>query len=231
MIAYVLVTGVLGVAFLVVGRRTAPRTPTDAPLRVGGFTGASRTASAAPSAPSALIPADAPALGASAERVRFTIVEFSSFQCPYCRAAFPTIRAAVASRGDRGLRYVYRHFFDDALHPFARSAAEAAACAGQQGKFWAYHDKLFQNQERLDPASLARYGREVGLDVGRFDACVRDRVTRTVVDRDVADGTARGVRGTPTWFLVVGANEGATSRVEGVIPADALDRLLDRFLP
>lgn len=242
-LAYLAVTAVLGIAFLVMNRRSRASVVPEV-LRAGGFTAAKSTAdrqqSASVDASMVRLVTDAdPAIGAPAATAKLTIVEFSDFECPFCRQAFPIIRGIAAAYGDRGVRYVYRDFPVDALHANARAAAEAAQCAHAQGKFWAYHDKLFQNAGApdanttngggLDRASLARYARQVGLDQ-RFDVCLASGEMHDAVQRDVDAGTALGVHGTPTWFFMTGNDPSTARRVEGVIPREAFTQFLDRTL-
>jgi len=227
-LAYIAVTAVLGIVFLVTSRGAssfASSSPLDT-LRAGGFTekqGVGGTFDA--SVP--LFTDRDPAIGA--ERPALVIVEFSDFQCPFCRQAFPIMREAVAQYGDR-LRFVYRDFPVDELHSEARGAAEAAQCAHAQGKFWAYHDRVFQNAEALDAASLARYAEQVGLDRAQFDACVAARTFQSEVEEDLQAGLRMGVQGTPTWFFLPDGDPRKARRVEGVIPRDALLQFLERTL-
>jgi protein-disulfide isomerase len=151
-----------------------------------------------------------------------TIVEFSDFQCPFCRESYPVIRSLVAEYGDR-VRFVYRHFPVPSLHPDAVAAAEASMCAEEQGKFWAYHDRLFQNQAALDGQSLARYAVQTGLDAERFNGCVAARRYRAFVEQDMADGRTLGVRGTPTWFL-------NGEKAEGAIPEEIFRKVIEELL-
>ena len=111
-------------------------------------------------------PADAPV----------TIVEFSEFQCPFCRRVLPTLRE-VEDRYRGRVRLVFRHF-PLARHKDAPKAAEAAECARDQGRFWEMHDRLFENAERLGVADLKRHARAVGLDGPAFDALPRLRPAR-----------------------------------------------------
>jgi protein-disulfide isomerase len=150
-----------------------------------------------------------------------TIVEFSDFECPYCQASFPVIRSIVAMYPGR-IRFVYRHFPIAALHDRATAAAEASACAAAEGKFWPYHDRLFQRRQ-FDDASLRRYALESGLDVERFDGCLTSRQFQSDVARDVSDGQALGVRGTPTWFI-------NGRKVEGAIPESTFRDVVRRLL-
>jgi uncharacterized membrane protein/predicted DsbA family dithiol-disulfide isomerase len=147
------------------------------------------------------------------------IVEFSDFQCPYCVQAFRDLRDLMRSRPDVSL--VFRHFPLDAacnanlkhsLHPDACLAACAAECAGRQGRFWEYHDVLFENHDNLDRESLFRYARETNLDLASFRTCLDDPATRARVGEDIAAGTRVGVGSTPTIFFNGRQIEGALDR-------------------
>lgn len=129
-----------------------------------------------------------------------TLVEFSDFHCPFCRRVQTTLKALLDRYGGK-LKLVYRDFPLDSLHPGARRAAEAARCAHDQGKFWAYHDALFANAPRASSEDLQRYAEQVGLDVAKFDACVSSGVHRATVQHDVDEGTRLGVNGTPAFFI------------------------------
>ncbi len=148
-----------------------------------------------------------------------TIVEFSDFQCPACAQAFADLRDLARSRSD--VRIVFRHFPLDskcngsmthALHADACLAAAAAECAGQLGRFWEYHDLLFENQRTLDRDSLFRYAREVGLDIPSFRTCLDDPATMDRVRADVEAGKRVGVESTPTLFINGRRVEGALER-------------------
>jgi uncharacterized membrane protein/predicted DsbA family dithiol-disulfide isomerase len=144
------------------------------------------------------------------------IVEFSDFQCPFCVQAFHDLRELLRTRPE--VSVVFRHFPLDAscnagvrrsLHPDACLAACAAECAGQQGRFWEYHDVLFENHENLQRESLFRYAREIRLDIPTFRTCLDDPATRARVGEDIAAGTRVGVSSTPTLFINGRAVEGA----------------------
>jgi protein-disulfide isomerase len=149
-------------------------------------------------APRVEVAALGPALGP--ENAPVTIVEFSDFECPFCARALPVVKQLVA-RYPEQVRVVYRHFPLDSIHPRARPAAEAAACADEQGKFWAYHDALFSNAKALEDSDLEQRAQEVGLDLGRFKACRAEGRARAIVERDVADARAAGITGTPSFFV------------------------------
>ncbi|MGC4065538.1 MAG: DsbA family protein [Polyangiaceae bacterium] len=141
---------------------------------------------------------DAPTRGADTPWV--TIVEFADFQCSFCREAEATIKEIDTQRP--GLRWAFKHFPLTSIHAYAESAASAADCAHQQGKFWPMHDRLFANEtERLDGATLAQYASEVGLDLDAWTKCYRSDASLLRVLTDIQQGSAYGVDGTPTFFV------------------------------
>jgi protein-disulfide isomerase len=149
------------------------------------------------------------------------IVEFSDFQCPFCLAAHPTVTRVLATYGNR-IHFVYRNY-PLPNHPNARPAAEAAACANAQGKFWPYHDKLFDNQSRLTDADLKQHAASVGLDRAAFNACFDARTFRNDIDDDIAAGAAVGVSGTPSFFI-------NGRQVDGSQPYENFKRVIDEEL-
>jgi protein-disulfide isomerase len=127
------------------------------------------------------------------------IVEFSDFQCPFCRkalSALDKVRAAYP----KDVKLVYRHFPIDIIHPQARLAAQAAECAGAQGRFWEYHDGLFNNVDLFLP-QLQQLAKGLNLDKAAFEACLNGEWARDKVAEDVKAGTRAGVSGTPTFFI------------------------------
>jgi protein-disulfide isomerase len=126
-----------------------------------------------------------------------------------------------ATYGDR-VRLVYREY-PLANHPNARPASEAGQCAHEQGKFWPYHDRLFENQQRLAAADLKRYAAELGLDTDKFNACVDSGKYRGVVDADMEAANAVGVSGTPAFFI-------NGRMLSGAQPFDAFKRIIDEEL-
>jgi len=148
-----------------------------------------------------------------------TIVEFSDFECPACGAAFPDLRELAHARPE--VRFVFRHFPLDsscngavphALHPDACLAAFAAECAGQQDRFWEYHDLLFTNQRALDRDSLFRYARQLELSIPTFRTCLDDPATRARIAEDVDAGVKAGIMSTPTLFINGRMVQGALDR-------------------
>ena len=155
-------------------------------------------------------------------RAPVTIVEFSDFQCPYCRNVQATLKEVAAKYGDR-VAFAHRDFPLRSLHPQAQSAAEASRCAGEQGKFWEYYDALFASQAKLDAGALAGYARSVGLDEKQFDSCVAGGKYRGKIEEDVQDGTRIGVGGTPAFFI-----NGVF--LSGAQPAAAFEKVIDEEL-
>ncbi|MBI4126425.1 MAG: thioredoxin domain-containing protein [Deltaproteobacteria bacterium] len=140
---------------------------------------------------------DAPSLGSKDAPI--TIIEFSDYQCPFCKRARPTVWKVLEEYGDK-IRYVYRDF-PLSFHNFAHKAHEAAHCAGDQGKYFDYNRKLFDNQQNLDIGDLKKYAQELQLDGQRFDACLSNSTYAARVDADIEAGAAAGVSGTPSFFI------------------------------
>jgi protein-disulfide isomerase len=130
---------------------------------------------------------------------RATLVEFTDFECPACAAMQPVLEEVLKTFGDR-VRFVVRNY-PLSKHPHARKAAEAAAAAQAQGKFFEYTSLLFKRQSALDLASLKKYASELGLDRTRFDAELDSDKYAAVVRHDMDDALTYGVEGTPTIFI------------------------------
>ncbi len=128
-----------------------------------------------------------------------TIVEFSDFQCPFCRRAAETLKAILDHYGPQ-VRVVFRNL-PLPMHPDAQRAAEAALCANEQGRFWEMHELLFQNQAQLQAAALPKYAVHVGLNEDKFAACVDSRRYGFQVRTDSDEATKYGISGTPTFFI------------------------------
>lgn len=129
-----------------------------------------------------------------------TLVEYGDYECPYCARTHPVVQEALARAGGR-LRFVFRHFPLDSVHPNARLAAEAAETAAAQGKFWEYHDLLYANQDRLSADDLVGHAARLGLDPERFEEDLRSRRHEERVSEDRAGGEECGVEGTPALYL------------------------------
>ena len=140
----------------------------------------------------------APYKGAEAGPV--TIVKFEDFQCPYCKAVQPTF-AELLKRYDGKVKLVHKDLPLDAIHPQARDAAEAARCAGEQGKYWQYHDKLYAHSPRFSIEDLKNYAKESGMDASNFERCLAGGKFKQAVQNDVSEGAALGLSGTPAFFI------------------------------
>jgi protein-disulfide isomerase len=144
------------------------------------------------------VAADDPALGAATAPV--TLVEFSDFQCPFCLRVAPTLKRLREAYGDR-VRIVWKDFPLTSIHPQAFKAAEAGQCAREQGKFWEYHDRLFANQQALEPEFLKKYAVELGLDAATFNACLDTAKYAERVQEHMGVGNSLGVSSTPSTFI------------------------------
>jgi protein-disulfide isomerase len=129
-----------------------------------------------------------------------TLVEYGDYQCPYCGAAYPIIKAVQARLGDK-LRFVFRNFPLQQAHPYAELAAEAAEAAGAQGKFWEMHDALYENQAELGQELIEMLVERLGLDAERFEADLEGRAFQARVKHDFMGGVRSGVNGTPSLFI------------------------------
>jgi protein-disulfide isomerase len=162
---------------------------------------------------------DEESFGAASAAV--TVVEYSDFQCPFCRRAAPDLKRLVGAYPE-AVRLVWRHFPLPG-HPDARPAAEAAACASEQGAFWEYHDELFDNQDSLGASELRRYAEHVGLAVSQFDECVVARRYQSTVEENIASGSALGISATPAVFI-------NGRLLLGAVGYDAYQRVVDEEL-
>ena len=129
-----------------------------------------------------------------------TIVEFSDFECPFCVRVQPTLKRVLEQYSGR-VRMVYRHFPLVSIHPYAYKAAEASLCAGEQDRFWDYHDLLFAEQQAMSEADLKEKARRLGLAHAEFDACLDSGRHSAAVRQDILEGAAVGVSGTPAFFV------------------------------
>lgn len=137
-----------------------------------------------------------------------TLVEYGDYQCPYCGAAYPIVKALESQFGPK-LRVVFRNFPLRALHAHAEAAAEAAEAAAAQGRFWQMHDVLFENQTDLSERALASYSRLVVDDPERWLHDVQRRAFLARVEEDFSSGVQSGVSGTPTFYLNGRRHEGS----------------------
>ena len=160
----------------------------------------------------AIGPADAP----------ITIVEFSDYQCPFCRRWHDEVYEPLLAAYPGKIRLVYRHFPLTSIHPDAMSAAEAAMCAGEQDAYWQYHEKLFSS-ETLGTTTYLEYAQDLGLNSTAFEACLNDHRHQQAIQADSDFAINLGIRSTPTFFInglaVVGAQ-----------PIDVFKQVIDKEL-
>jgi protein-disulfide isomerase len=169
--------------------------------------------------PRVTVEAKGPSRGPAEARV--TIVEFSDFECPFCSRAEESVTQVMDHYAGK-VRLVYRHF-PLSFHPHAQKAAEAAACAEAQGKFWDMHKQLFANQQKLAPDELKAHAQAVGLDAAKFGACLDSSATKAQVDADQKAGAEAGVTGTPAFFI-------NGKQLSGAQPFEEFEKVIDAEL-
>jgi protein-disulfide isomerase len=191
-----------------------------------------RQAQPAPAGPVTMSVGDGPSIGSA--NAPITIVEFSDYQCPFCKRHFlSTLSALKVNYIDTGkVRYVFRDFPLDSIHPYARKAAEAAHCAGDQGKYWEMHDTMFTNQEALKPDNLLGFARDMKLDLDAFNACLDSGKHSAAVAKNLADGSAVGIGGTPGFFIGKTQQNGTIEAmfIKGAQPVAVFNQVIDRLL-
>ena len=164
-----------------------------------------------------LVGSDSPRLGNASAKI--IIVEFADFTCPFSKQEFPVVRELLAKYPDK-INFVFRNFpLGDANHAGGKEASIAAVCANSQGKFWPFHDKIFQNQKNFTKTDLLSLAGQVGLNMESFSQCFESAAVKSKVEKDWADGVALGVTGTPSFFL-------NGEKVEGAIPLEAWEKVI-----
>ncbi len=178
---------------------------------------------------------DDPSLGdANAEVI---VIEFSDFQCPFCRMFYDqtisSLKDEYVSTGK--VRFVYRDFPLSSIHPLAQKSAEASECADEQGKFWEYHNKMFDEQSKLGQGTidysiedLKNWATEISLDANQFNQCLDSGKYEQEVQKEFQDGVSYGVSGTPT-FYIVNLQKGFVE-VVGAQPYSAIKQVIDSEL-
>jgi protein-disulfide isomerase len=150
-----------------------------------------------------------------------TIVEFSDFQCPFCRLMAARLDSLRAEH-PRDVRVVYRHFPLPSIHPHAIQAAQASECAGEQGRFWPMHDALFARQDSIGKTGWERFAETAGVaNLAAFTACMSRPGESTALHPDTAAGNELGIRSTPTLLI----NQ---HRINGAISLDSLRAFVRR---
>ncbi|OGY35816.1 MAG: hypothetical protein A3E36_03640 [Candidatus Andersenbacteria bacterium RIFCSPHIGHO2_12_FULL_45_11b] len=131
---------------------------------------------------------------------KVTVVEFGDFQCPACGSLHPALKQAMQDYQEQSVRFVFRNY-PLSQHSFASLAAEAALFAQAQGKFWEYHDILFEHQNNLAQSDLENYAKQLGFDENAFSDALNNHTYKGIIDRDLADGAALKLDHTPTVFI------------------------------
>ncbi len=148
-----------------------------------------------------------------------TLVEFSDYQCPFCSRVTPTLKRLRETYGER-IRIVWKDFPLYDIHPLAQKAAEAAWCAGDQGKYWEFHDRLFVNQGTLGSEGLTQHATAVGLEPKAFATCIESGRHAGRVKEGAGLGRDLGVDSTPTTFI-------NGRRLTGAHPYDVFAEIID----
>jgi protein-disulfide isomerase len=151
-------------------------------------------------------PADAPV----------TVLEYGDYECPYCRGAFRDVHEML-DRYQGKIRFVFRNFPIQQVHPHAEQAAEAAEAAAAQGRFWQMYELLLQPYARLDNDALLDYAERIGLDLPRFRADITDQRYAGKIDDDVQEGLRNGVNQTPKFYV-------NGRRIDGKVPLENLEQ-------
>lgn len=163
---------------------------------------------------------------------KVTMVEFSDFQCPFCKQYFDATESQVDSDYVKTgkIKFAYRQFPLTTIHPNAYLAANAGECANDQGKFWEYHDLLFKNQASWSAqaaadatSSLVDLAGQTGMDTDQFKSCLTSQKDKKNVDDDMAAGNAAQVDGTPTFFI-------NGFRLVGAVPYDQIKQAIEQEL-
>ncbi len=159
---------------------------------------------------------DAPVKGS--DKAKVTIVAFSDYQCPFCSRVEQTLSQIERTYG-KDVRFAFKNN-PLPFHPNAMPAAEAALAANEQGKFWEMHDKLFQNQQALQPADFEKYCKDIGCDVEKLKASIAAHKNKPHIDRDMQEAARLGARGTP-YFFINGRS------LSGAQPFDSFKKVID----
>src|SRR5680860_957880 len=151
-----------------------------------------------------------------------TIVEYSDFQCPYCLRFHETMNKIMAEYSE-DIRWVFKHFPLDNIHPLARKTAEASECEAEQGKIWEFSDEVYSNQQAISEASLSTFANSAGLDVSKFDACVASGKYADKVEANYQEGLQFGISGTPGNFV-------NGKPLGGAVPYDNMKQIIEELL-
>lgn len=162
-----------------------------------------------------------------------TLIEFSDYQCPFCsrfsRETLPRIKKEYVDTGK--VRYVFRDY-PLPTHKEAPKAAEAANCAGDQGKYWQMHNRLFEQQSKISLSDLKNHAKDMGLNMEQFGQCLDSGKYIQEVQKDFQDGQKAGVGGTPTFFIGKTTKDGKITSypIRGAQPFEAFKTMIEEML-
>lgn len=167
---------------------------------------------------------------------RLTLIEFTDYQCPFCarhhHQTVPRLLEAYVKTGK--VKYVVRDFPLESIHPAAVKAAEAPHCAGEGGRYWEMHERLFANPKALAPDDLVAHAQALGLDSQAFKRCLDSGKHASRVSEARAEGERAGVRGTPSFFLgFTEPNSGtitAVAALRGAVPFVRFEEAIEKLL-
>ncbi len=165
-------------------------------------------------------------------KARVAIIEFSDYQCPFCRRHFRNTMPKLLEDyvGTGKVKYVLRDFPLSSIHPEAFAAAMAARCAGDQGKYKEMHDRFFAKQRSLKQADWVAHAKAVGLDLSVFNQCMDSKKYEAAVAEDMKTGIAAGVTGTPTFFIGPLDADGTSMRAGNIVTGAQPYRVFQRAL-
>lgn len=156
---------------------------------------------------------------------KVTVIEYSDFECPFCGKMFaetiPKLKENFIKNGD--VKFIYRHFPLRSIHQYAQKSAEASECAGEQGKFWEYHDTVFEKQALLGMDSLKSWAKELGLNSSQFDSCLDSGKYEERVEKDYSEGISLNINGTPATFI-------NGKLISGAIPYEEFEKVINEEL-
>jgi protein-disulfide isomerase len=156
-----------------------------------------------------------------------TVIEFSDYQCPFCGKFYSNVMPSLIEKYVKTgkVRFVYRDF-PLSFHPLAQPAANATECAREQGgdeMYFKFHDQVFTNQPSLSLENLKKWGKDLGLDTAKFNACIDENRYAKEIEKDAADGQAAGVSGTPATFV-------NGRLVSGAVPFSVFEKAIEEEL-
>ncbi|PIS42654.1 MAG: hypothetical protein COT24_02555 [Candidatus Kerfeldbacteria bacterium CG08_land_8_20_14_0_20_40_16] len=176
---------------------------------------------------------DSKVAGTSQDHIRgdqnasVTLVEFSDFQCPYCSRLEPTLSALLDEYKGK-IRLIYKHFPLTSIHDQAEPAAEASECAADQGKFWEFHDALYDDQSKLADGYYSELASQLGLNKSKFDDCLNSGKYKQKVADNSAEAQAAGAQGTP--YTVVVDSKGKTVPLNGAVSQSNFETVINQAL-